>query len=80
MHKPEFILENQTHKIIWYREKKDKNLKLARELRKLWNIKVTVIPIVIGMFGIVPKVLERGLEELKIKEQIEIIQTTALLW
>ena len=29
-------------------EKKDKYLDLARELKKLWNIKVTIIPIVIG--------------------------------
>ena len=29
-------------------EKKDKYLDLARELKKLWNMKVTIIPIVIG--------------------------------
>ena len=27
-------------------EKKDKYLDLARELKKLWNMKVTIIPIV----------------------------------
>ena len=32
-------------------EKKDKYLDLARELKKLWNMKVTIIPIVIGAFG-----------------------------
>ena len=31
-------------------EKKDKYLDLARELKKLWNMKVTIIPIVIGAF------------------------------
>ena len=36
-------------------EKKDKYLDLARELKKLWNMKVTIIPIVIGAFGIVTK-------------------------
>ena len=30
-------------------------LNLARELKKLWNIKVTIIPIVIGAFGTVTK-------------------------
>ena len=30
-------------------------LDLARELKKLWNIKVTVVPIVIGTLGMVPK-------------------------
>ena len=32
-------------------EKKDKYLDLARELKKLWNMQVTIIPIVIGVFG-----------------------------
>ena len=34
-------------------EKKDKYLDVARELKKLWNIKVTIVPIVIGAFGTV---------------------------
>ena len=29
-------------------EKKDKYLDLARELKKLWNVNVTFIPIIIG--------------------------------
>ena len=36
-------------------EKKDKYLNFARELKKLWNMKVTIIPIVIGAFSIVTK-------------------------
>ena len=32
-------------------EKKDKYLDLPRELKKLWNMKVTIVPIVIGVFG-----------------------------
>ena len=36
-------------------EKKDKYLDLARELKKLWNMKVTIILIVIGAFGTVNK-------------------------
>ena len=34
-------------------EKKDKYLDLARELKKLWNMQVTIIPIAIGAFGTV---------------------------
>ena len=34
-------------------EKRDKYLDLARELKKLWNMKVTIILIVIGAFGTV---------------------------
>ena len=36
-------------------EKKDKYLDLARELKKLWNMKVTIVPIVIGPFGTIAK-------------------------
>ena len=36
-------------------EKKDKYLDLARELKKLWNMKVTIVPIVIGDFYKVTK-------------------------
>ena len=32
-------------------EKRDKKLDLARELRRLWKMKVTVIPIITGAFG-----------------------------
>ena len=41
-------------------EKKDKYLDLARELKKLWNVKVTIIPIVISVFGTVTKGLLKG--------------------
>ena len=37
----------------------NKYLDLARELKKLWNIRVMVIPIVIGVLGTVPKSLEK---------------------
>ena len=38
-----------------------------------------VIPIVVGLLGMVSKSLVRGLEELEIKGRGETIQTTALL-
>ena len=44
-------------------EKKDKYLDLARELKNLWNMKVTIIPIVIGAFCTVTKGLLKELEE-----------------
>ena len=60
-------------------EKIDKYLDLARELKKIWNMRVKVVPIVIGALGTVPKGLERSLDELEIRGRIETIQTTALL-
>ena len=42
-------------------EKMDKYLDLARELKKLWNMKVKVIPIVVGALGTVPKGIGKGI-------------------
>ena len=58
-------------------EKKDKYL--VRELKKMWNIKVMIIPIVIGVLGTVNKGLVQGLEDLEIRGRVEIIHTTRLL-
>ena len=60
-------------------EKKDQYLEFARELKKLWNIRVTIISIVVGAFGTVTKWLVKGLEDLEITGWVENIQTTALL-
>ena len=42
-------------------EKKDKYLDFAWELKKLWNMQVIIIPIVIGAFGTITKWLLKGL-------------------
>ena len=60
-------------------EKKDKYHDLARELKKLRNMKVKIIPIVIGAFGAVTKGLLKGLNDLEITGRMETIQTTTLL-
>ena len=36
-------------------EKKDKYLDLARELKKIWNMKVTIVPMLIGAFITITK-------------------------
>ena len=60
-------------------EKKDKYLDFARELKKLGNMKMTTIPIVIGTFSTVTKGLIKGLEDLEVGGRVETIQTSALL-
>ena len=68
------------HKVkLKEREKKNKCMDLARELKKLWNVKVTVIPIVTGALGTVTKGFIQGLDDLEIRGQVKTIQTTALL-
>ena len=60
-------------------EKKDKYLDFVRELKKLWNMKVTIVPIVIGALGTVTKGLLKDLEDLEVGGRVETIQMTALL-
>ena len=60
-------------------EKKDKYLDLARELKKLWNMKATIVPIVISPFCTITKGLLKGLEDLEVGGWIETIQMIALL-
>ena len=45
----------------------------------MWNMKVTVIQVVIGTLGTIPKKLVKGLEDSEIWGYVEPIQTTALL-
>ena len=46
-------------------EKRDKYFDLAKELKKLWNMKELIIAIVIGALGTVTKELVQGREELE---------------
>ena len=48
-------------------EKRDKYLYLARELKTICNMKVTVISTVIGTLGTVTKGLVQGLNDLEIR-------------
>ena len=60
-------------------EKKNKYLDLDRELKKIWNMKVTILPILIGAFGTITRELLKGLEDLEVGGRVETILTTVLL-
>ena len=60
-------------------KKKDSTSTLLGNWKKLWNMQVTVIPIVIDAFGTVTKGLLKGMEELEVSGRVETIQTTVLL-
>ena len=57
----------------------DKYVDLPRNLKKQWNMRVTIIPIVIDALGTVTKELVKGLEDLEIRGRGETITTTTLL-
>ena len=42
-------------------------------------MKVTIVPIVIGVLGTITKGLLKGMEDLEVGGRVETIQTTALL-
>ena len=60
-------------------EKNHKYLNFAWELKKLWNMKVTILPIVIGPLGTAIKGFMQGLEGLKKIRRVGTIKITALL-
>ena len=60
-------------------EKMDKYLDLARGLKKLLNMNVTIIPIVIGSIGTVSEGLVNGLEDLELRGRVETIKTTTVM-
>ena len=47
--------------------------------KKLWNMKLTVISILIGAFGTIPKCLQKRLGELEIGGRIDTFLTSAFL-
>ena len=47
-------------------EKLNKYVDFSRKLTKLWNTKVTVIPIAVGPLETIPESLEKGLSELDV--------------
>ena len=57
----------------------NKYLNFVRELKKLLNMRVTVILMVFGVLEMVSKDLERRLEELEIRKRIKIIEQNGLL-
>ena len=63
----DFVVPTEHRVNLKESEKKNKHLDFARALKKLWNMKVTVIPIVIGALVTVSNGLVEGLENLEIR-------------
>ena len=61
-------------------EMRDKHLDFSTELKKLWIMKVTILPIVIGALGTVTKGLVQVQEDMEITRRVETIQIIAWLW
>ena len=60
-------------------KRKISTLNFVRAEKKLWNMKVKLVPIVVGALSIITNGLITVLEDLEIRGQVEIIQTTVFL-
>jgi hypothetical protein len=60
-------------------EKKLKYKSLGIEIQRMWNLKCTIIPVIIGATGIVTKSLRKNLEAIPRKHSIDSLQKTAIL-
>ena len=60
-------------------KKEISTLTLPENWKTLWNMKVTIIPVVIGVVVTVRKWTVQGVEDLKIRRRVETIQITTLL-
>ena len=67
------------HKVKFKESEDDKYLDFARELKKLWNMKVTIIPLVIVDQGIVTKGLIKGQEDLELFPSLLVLFQERLL-
>jgi len=60
-------------------EKKLKYKSLCIEVQRMWNLKCTILPVIIGATGIVPRSLTKNLETVPGKHSIDSLQKTAIL-
>ena len=47
--------------------------------KRMWNLKCTIIPVIIGATGIVTRSLRKNLEDMPRKHSIDSLQKTAIL-
>jgi hypothetical protein len=60
-------------------EKKLKYTSLGIEIQRMWNLKCTILPVILGATGIVTKGLRKNLEAIPGKHSIDSLQQTAVL-
>ena len=60
-------------------EKEFKYNSLCIEVQRMWNLKCTIVPVIIGATGIVTRSLRKNLETVPGKDSIDSLQKTAIL-
>jgi hypothetical protein len=66
--------------VVQKEAKKKLNYKgLCIEIKRMWNLKCTIIPIVTGATGIVTRSFKKNLRAVPVKHSIDSLQKTAIL-
>ena len=60
-------------------EKKLKYKSLCIEMQRMWNLRCTIVPVIIGATGIVTRSLKKNLKTITGKHSIDSVQKTAIL-
>jgi hypothetical protein len=60
-------------------ENKLKYKSICIELQRMWNLKCTIIPVIIGASGIVTRSVRKNLEAVPGKHSIDSLQKTAII-
>ena len=61
------------------KDKVEKHQDLGRELQKIWNVKVKIIPLVVGSLGAIPKQFGHRLKQIDTTAGTTQVQKTVLL-
>ena len=59
-------------------EKIDKYQDLAREIKRLWNTQVKIIPVVVGALGTTPRLPPKRLKDIGIETHIVVLQKSVI--
>jgi len=60
-------------------ENKLKYKSLCIEIQRMWNLKCTIVPVIIGAIGVVTRSLRKNLEAIPRRHSIDSLQKTAIL-
>ena len=66
-------------RIVEEKDKIEKYQDLGRELQKIWNVKVKIIPLVVGSLGAIPKQFGNRLKQISLTVGAAQVQKTVLL-
>ena len=66
------VVQKEAEKMLKYKS-------LCIDTQRMWNLKCTVVPVIIGASGIVTRSLRKNLEAVPGKHSIDSVQKTAVL-